>query len=223
MMDVVRQQWRRRIASPSGGDTVRFIRHDGDLGCDVHFPDGYIKTYSTINRAFAALQSHMGNHIYGHEKVEVWRHGKLFTGDQYWTPPRSVAEVLENQKHGVRKVASGFEGETYNDEGEVGNRSHITRVERGTVPTSSIAHLQGVEGEQPGQHRNRQGERWQQFLDDIHTNGIREPIFITVDYNEKPKISEGNHRRDAAVELGMERVPVEIRYYGHAERQGSVA
>jgi hypothetical protein len=33
-----------------------------------------------------------------------------------------------------------------------------------------------------------------------------------------PVISEGNHRRDAAVELGHSHVPVEIRYFGHAEQ-----
>jgi len=103
-------------------------------------------------------------------------------------------------------------------EGEVGNPQHITRREEGHVPTAAIAGLGGVRGEAPGAHRNRQGPAWEKFKDDIAARGIQNPIFITVDHGDEPKISEGNHRRDAAVELGMSHVPVEIRYFGHAER-----
>lgn len=42
-------------------------------------------------------------------------------------------------------------------------------------------------------------------------------VFVTVDWGEEPKLSEGNHRRDAAVELGMTHVPAEVRYFGHAQ------
>lgn len=108
--------------------------------------------------------------------------------------------------------------ETKNYEGEYGNRSHITRVQTGTVPTSAVANLMGARGEVPGEHRNRLDDRWDEFKSDIHQNGIREPIFITVDPGESPVISEGNHRRDAAVELGLHEIPAEIRYYGHSER-----
>jgi hypothetical protein len=108
--------------------------------------------------------------------------------------------------------------ETHDSEGEVGNRSHITRVQRGHIPTSAIAHLPGVRGEVPGEHRNKQGEHWDRFKGDIAEHGIKSPVFITVDYGESPKISEGNHRRDAAVELGHSHTPVEIRYFGHAEK-----
>lgn len=107
-------------------------------------------------------------------------------------------------------------------EGRVGNPNHITRTESGMLPTSAIAGLRGRAGELPGEHRNRQGADWEGFKNDIASNGIRNPIFVTADHGESPKISEGNHRRDAAVELGMSHVPVEIRYYGHAEQQGLV-
>ena len=108
-------------------------------------------------------------------------------------------------------------------EGEVGNRNHITQVERGLIPTSAIASLQGAAGEKPGEHRNRQGADWDSFKEDIAANGVKEPLFITVDHGKAPVISEGNHRRDAAVDLGLPRVPVEIKYYGHAEQEGSVS
>lgn len=113
---------------------------------------------------------------------------------------------------------SGFEGEQHDYEGEVGNRDHITRIMRGTVPTSAVAGLHGARGETPGAHRNRQGERWEHFKADIAANGVKSPLFITVDHGQPPVLSEGNHRRDAAVEAGVGRVPVEVRYFGHSER-----
>lgn len=114
--------------------------------------------------------------------------------------------------------AAGFVGTTKDYEGEVGRSDHITRGQRGHLPVEAVAQLAGARGEVPGEHRNRQGERWEHFKSDIAEHGIKEPIFITVDHGEQPKISEGNHRRDAAVELGHSHVPVEIRYFGHAER-----
>jgi hypothetical protein len=107
-------------------------------------------------------------------------------------------------------------------DGRVGDLTHITRTEQGMVPTAAIASLKGARGEIPGEHRNHPAERWETFKEQIATHGIQNPVFITVDHNAEPKISEGNSRRDAAVELGMSHTPVVIRYFGHAERQGTV-
>jgi hypothetical protein len=107
----------------------------------------------------------------------------------------------------------------YTDHGEVGNSTHITRSDRGTIPLDLVRNMPGARGEQPGEHRNRQGEQWTSFVDDIRTNGIKNGLFVTVDYGEEPKLAEGNHRRDAAAELDLDEVPVEIRYFGHAERR----
>lgn len=111
--------------------------------------------------------------------------------------------------------------ETHDYEGVAGNPRHITRTQRGTVPTRAIAKMDGASGERPGKHARRQGQDWQDFVDDVRANGVQKPIFITVD-DKGPRISEGNHRRDAAVEAGLARVPVEIRYFGHAERDTPV-
>ena len=109
-------------------------------------------------------------------------------------------------------------------EGEPGNPDHLTRRSTGTVPTGWLAGLEGARGEQPGQHgaRRLQGSEWDRFVADVREHGILEPILILVDPDEEPKIAEGNTRRDAAVELGLPQVPVEIRYFGHAERAGQL-
>lgn len=65
------------------------------------------------------------------------------------------------------------------------------------------------------------GKDWDDFKADVST-GIRNPLFITVDYGQAPKLSEGNHRRDAAAELGHTHVPATVRYFGKAEEQGVV-
>lgn len=110
--------------------------------------------------------------------------------------------------------------EIRNYEGTIGDRSHITRTENGTIPTSSITHLQGESGEKRGEHRNRTGKAWEEFKEDIRKNGIKHPILILKDPGKSAVISEGNHRLDAAVELGLKEIPVDIRYFGHSEKEG---
>lgn len=109
----------------------------------------------------------------------------------------------------------------FTDHGERGNRTHITREDTGMLPIESVINMRGAMGEQPGEHRNKQGKDWDEFKADVAT-GIRNPLFITVDYGEAPKLSEGNHRRDAAAELGHTHVPATVRYFGKAEEQGVV-
>jgi GNAT superfamily N-acetyltransferase len=102
-------------------------------------------------------------------------------------------------------------------DGRAGDPSHLTKEIRGTVPTSLIADLPGKRGEVPGAHRNKQGPEWEAFLEDIDSRGIQNAIFIVVEETGEAFIYEGNHRRDAAVELGLDEVPVEIRFFGKSE------
>lgn len=119
---------------------------------------------------------------------------------------------------GLSKIQEGLTIREY--AGTVGGKSHITRVEEGSIPTESISHLKGEMGEVRGAHRNRKGGEWEDFKQDIKENGIRNPIFILKDPGKQAVISEGNHRLDAALELWLKKVPVEIRYFGHSEREG---
>ena len=107
-------------------------------------------------------------------------------------------------------------------EGEVGNKNHLTMTEKGLALTEDLKDVVGLKGEKRGEHRNRTGKEWEDFKEDIKTNGVRDPITINVDYDGDVKIYEGNHRLDAAIELGFEHIPVDIRYFGHAEKQGTV-
>ena len=134
-------------------------------------------------------------------------------------------DVTGHEFHGNQYTdgQAGFHLEGKDYEGKTGRSDHITRTENGTIPTDAIKFMLGASGEKPFDHRHRQGEDWEAFKADIAKNGIKEPIFITVDHNGTPVISEGNHRRDAAVELGMKEVPVEVRYFGNAQEQGTIA
>lgn len=107
-------------------------------------------------------------------------------------------------------------------DGETGNKDHMTHRETGWLPTEAIEHMHGLRGERPGEHRNRQGQDWDDWSGEVGRNGIRSPLHITVDHGEPPRISEGNHRRDAAVRHGHARVPVEITYFGNAQDEGTV-
>jgi hypothetical protein len=119
---------------------------------------------------------------------------------------------LNPNQFGLRKV--------FSEPGREGERSHITYEESGTVPTSVVANMPGRMGEVPGEHRNKRGQEWDEFKNDIGQHGIKNPLFVMVFPDEDElSISEGNHRRDAAVELGHEGVPVTVRYFGHAERK----
>lgn len=119
---------------------------------------------------------------------------------------------------GATGLGAHFEGETKTYEGRTGDRSHLTARQHGTLPTHVVANLQGARGEKPGEHTTRSQERYETLRDDIAKNGIKNPIFITVDHGQEPVISEGNNRRDVALELGHARVPVEVRYFGNAHR-----
>ena len=134
-----------------------------------------------------------------------------------------LSAPLDIARAGRRLMTPKITGRSF--EGRVGERDHLTRRETGTVDINSISHLEGLDTrgkiQKRGEHRNRQGKDWEDFKVDIKKNGIKEPIFITKDYNQKAIISEGNHRLDAAIEVGLKDVPVEINYFGKAEDQGS--
>lgn len=107
-------------------------------------------------------------------------------------------------------------------EGKTGEKSHLTAQQIGMAPVAMLKEIQGQKGEIRGQHRNRQGKDWEKFKKDIAKRGIKEKILIIQEYGKPPRIYEGNHRLDAAMELGMEFIPAEIRYFGNSQQQGLI-
>jgi GNAT superfamily N-acetyltransferase len=135
------------------------------------------------------------------------------------------AEHLERIEHEPKTASAEPQLEAHDYEGTAGDPAHITRNESGLLPVDSVRDLHGVNGEQPGHSDwHRTGQEWEDFKGAVARGegGAGEPIFITVDHGQEPKISEGNQRRDAYVENGASHVPVEVRYFGHAEQQGTV-
>lgn len=132
-------------------------------------------------------------------------------------------------RRAVRRAFSKYGGTTatmehhYSEQGQVGNRSHETQEDRGTCPMWFVRDMDGMNGETPGAHRNRHGQEWEDFKADIATNGMTTPILILVYPGEPARIAEGNHRRDAALELGWDEIPAVIRYFGHEERTRRIA
>ncbi|MNJ90255.1 ParB-like nuclease domain protein [compost metagenome] len=113
--------------------------------------------------------------------------------------------------------------------------STTTCLQQGEIDLSDILDLPGRNGEvrkweewtnpKDGVTYNFFGkyreERWNEFLEDIKQNGITSPIQIRVEKDGTTTISEGNHRREAAIQLGLTSVPVEIQYMGNSQRQVS--
>jgi hypothetical protein len=65
---------------------------------------------------------------------------------------------------------------------------------------------------------NYKEEEWHDFLEDIKENGLKYGVFIGVEKDGTAHIYEGNHRVQAAKQLGWTEIPVEVRYYGNSQR-----
>lgn len=110
--------------------------------------------------------------------------------------------------------------------GKDGNRGHVTRVEDVWVPISKANNIPGVMGERrrfsaKGFGNYKQSE-WTALKKDILRNGLNHPIFITKDWNGDFEISEGNHRVQAALQLGMTHIPARVQYHGNSQKQGTL-
>jgi len=118
---------------------------------------------------------------------------------------------------------------TFEGEGRYQDNNHITKKEKGTLPLIIAAQILGKKGERRDWHYEN-GERyfgnypeaaWKKFVENVKRQGILNPVFIVVEWvSGEPKafVYEGNHRIKAAIQAGLGDVPVEVRYFGHSER-----
>lgn len=115
-------------------------------------------------------------------------------------------------------------------EGYEAGKSTWTACQEGDVTLDSISNIPGANNENRtwwewnGTKRfgNYSEEDWNEFLEDIKTNGIKYPIMIWVEKDLSIVLAEGNHRREAAKQLGLSSIPVEIRYYGNSQRESQI-
>jgi len=123
--------------------------------------------------------------------------------------------------------------EIINYSGEKGNNSHCTAMISGSLSAKKIEWLKGKNDEQTLFEKSKSGRYtlsdWDNFLADVKINGIKDPILIVVEQNTfdcngriinfaSPKIFEGSHRLQAAIQLGID-IKVDIRIFGHANHQ----
>jgi len=118
---------------------------------------------------------------------------------------------------------------TWIDEGPPGYNASAgtpTREDKGLCPVAILSDLPGANSEHLMFEQNCTGRmtyaEWVEFCKDIQVRGIQERIFVWKEKDGTVQIAEGNHRLRAAIEIGMDRVPVEIRYFGNSQRGGLV-
>ena len=66
--------------------------------------------------------------------------------------------------------------------------------------------------------RDWETQRYQDLKKDIEENGFQDPIIVTFGKNGVVKISEGNHRHEIALELGIEKIPVRFIFWQNVSK-----
>jgi hypothetical protein len=132
----------------------------------------------------------------------------------------------------IKKIAGWVQLETerrlaVGDYGK-GDDSKETYFQRGVLSIDTLRNAQGFSGENRQWTDNGDGtrsfgnyseERWNAFLDDIEQNGIQEPIVVNVNSDGSMKIWEGNHRIEAAIQLGLTEIPAKVFYMGQSQQE----
>ena len=147
---------------------------------------------------------------------------EAYLGDKYGfkTDVPAASWLEEKQEDAEADIQSAdSKGNKYTSMGRGLNTSTTGYFPSGTnlqLPVSEISNLEGVMGE----HRTRDtGDKLKPILKDMGENGYDQesPISIHVNHRGEAFVSEGNHRLAAAKQLGIDKIPVEIRYFAGGE------
>ena len=117
---------------------------------------------------------------------------------------------------------------TYLDEGPEGwdAEGALTRRDRLFVDPRRLLGLPGRKGEERlfavAPHGRKTPAEWTSFVTDIRRRGVQTHIIVHVEPDEGALVHEGNHRIRAAIAARCAQVPVEISYFGNAQRAGLV-
>lgn len=109
-----------------------------------------------------------------------------------------------------------------------GDDSKETYFQKGTLSLDTLNNATGFNGEERQWTEDRFGpgkyfglyseEQWNEFLEDIKNNGIKDPITINVNSDGSIKIWEGNHRLEACRQLGLTEIPAKVYYMGQSQQ-----
>lgn len=106
--------------------------------------------------------------------------------------------------------------------------SDVTRLVRGEVDPSELEGLPGQVGEQfvfrgAGTPKDRTDRQWNELKASLRSEGMKDPVVISKTDAGVVFVQEGNHRIRAAIQIGMRKIPVEIRYKGGSENLGALS
>lgn len=137
------------------------------------------------------------------------------------------SNLIKIPKH-VKQLTIPLHIETWT--GAYGRENHLTCRVTTMMPIKDIVTIKGHNNEDRKLHLvnthkfgemfyfgNYQIDDWNNFLADIAKNGIENPIMIMVKPEGVTTIIEGNHRIQAAIQLGLNEVPVKISFYGQSQ------
>lgn len=103
------------------------------------------------------------------------------------------------------------------------NPRSVTAIQEGELDTVDLVAVPGFNNEVRDWHAegfgNYSAAGWQEFLDDVRAHGIEHPLLVDVAQDGTVSLVEGNHRLQAALQLGLPSVPVEIQYRGNSQQR----
>ena len=125
--------------------------------------------------------------------------------------------------------------------GRTGENRHLTLQLEGQLPTEALLYLKGARGEHRAFDASPRGtktfQQWQDLVESVHHHGVQQPVLVVVEWTDdlsqamrralqgeelaspvEAFIYEGNHRVHAAQAAHKDTVPVQVRFFGHAER-----
>ncbi|AEO93543.1 gp284 [Bacillus phage G] len=113
-----------------------------------------------------------------------------------------------------------------------GDDSKETYFQRGILSLDTLENATGFNGEQRQWTEDEENgryfgkyseEKWNEFLESIRDEGIIEPIVVNINSDGSMKVWEGNHRIEAARQLGLTEIPAKIFYMGGSQDDFKIA
>lgn len=139
------------------------------------------------------------------------------------------------RKSGMQKIAGwvSIESERALAVGDYGKGDDTkeTYFQKGILTLDTLSSATGFSGENRQWVDNGDGtrsfgkyseEQWNDFLEDIKANGITEPIVVNLNSDGSFKIWEGNHRIEAAKQLGLTEIPAKVFYMGQSQQEHKI-